>query len=112
MVQAPKPSSSREKVDGPGEPALQVLRGTGGSAERRGRDEQSAEKTREPGVKMNKTVLFAATWAETPRPPHEAKEIRWRGRAIARDHLHAGSKQRRGEPIYKTEIDPQMRKRN
>ena len=103
MVQAPKPSSSREKVDGPGEPALQVLRGTGGSAERRGRDEQSAEKTREPGVKMNKTVLFAATWAETPRPPHEAKEIRRRGelsleatymRALNNDAVNPSTKQK------------------
>lgn len=92
MVQAPKPSSSHEKVDGLGEPALQVLRGTGGSAERRGGDEQSVEKTREPGVRRNEMVLFAATWAETPRPPHEAKEIRPRGRTIARGHLYADSK--------------------
>ena len=34
VVQAPKPGSSREKVDGPEEPAQQVLRGAGGSAER------------------------------------------------------------------------------
>ena len=33
-MQAPKAGSSHEKVDGPEEPAQQVLRGAGGSAER------------------------------------------------------------------------------
>lgn len=91
MVQAPKPSSSREKVDGPEEPAQQVFRGTGGSAERRGRDKRSVEKTREPGVKRNETMLFVAT-----RPSQEAKEIRRRGELSLGATYMRNKKQHRG----------------
>lgn len=91
MVQARKPSSSREKVDGPEQPAQQVFRGTGGSAERRGRDERSVEKTREAGVKRNETMLFAATWAD-PETITGSEGRQTEGRTIAPCHLHAEQK--------------------
>ena len=90
MVQAPQPSSSREKVDGPEQPAQQVFRGTGGSAERRQRGAICRE-DEGTGRKRNETMLFAATWAD-PETITGSEGRQTEGRTIAACRLHAEQK--------------------